>query len=55
MFSMKLMAEKVPSLAFDVPQEEDEEEVDTYWFCVVFEKSEASWDRYCSPAEGADS
>ena len=39
----------------DVPQEEDEEEVDTYWFCVVFEKSEASWDRYCSPAEGADS
>lgn len=46
---------KSAEFGIDVPQEEDEEEVDTYWFCVVFEKSEASWDRYCSPAEGADS
>ena len=53
MFSMKLMASA--EFGIDVPQEEDEEEVDTYWFCVVFEKSEASWDRYCSPTEGADS
>ena len=46
---------KSAEFGIDVPQEEDEEEVDTYWFCVVFEKSEASWDCYCSPAEGADS
>lgn len=46
---------KSAEFGIDVPQEEDEEEVDTYWFCVVFEKSEASWDRYCSPTEGADS
>ena len=44
---------KSAEFGIDVPQEEDEEEVDTY--CVVFEKSEASWERYCSPAEGADS
>jgi hypothetical protein len=35
----------------DVPQLEDEEEVDTFWFCVVFRHAAAMWDRYCSPAE----
>ena len=35
----------------DVPQREDDEEVDTYWLCVRFEQSVAMWDRYCSPAE----
>ena len=35
----------------DVPKEEDEEEIDTFWLCVTFEKSVAGWDRYCSPAE----
>ena len=31
---------KSAEFGIDVPQEEDEEEVDTYWFCVVFEKSD---------------
>ena len=35
----------------DVPQTDDEEEVDTFWLCVLFEQSVATWDRYCSPAE----
>lgn len=35
----------------DVPKEEDEEEVDTFWLCVLFEGSVVQWDRYCSPAE----
>lgn len=35
----------------DVPREEDEEEVDTFWLCVTFDESVACWDRYCSPAE----
>ena len=29
---------KSAEFGIDVPREEDEEEVDTYWFCVVFEK-----------------
>lgn len=33
----------------DVPKEEDEEEIDTYWLCVLFEKSIAGWERYQSP------
>lgn len=36
----------------DIPGEEDEEEVDTYWLCLLFEQSVAMWDRYSSPAEG---
>lgn len=33
----------------DVPKEEDEEEVDTYWLCILFDKSTAGWERYQSP------
>ncbi len=39
------------SFGIDVPKEEDEEEVDTYWLCIIFEHSEAMWDRYCNPVE----
>lgn len=39
----------------DVPKEEDEEDVDTFWLCVLFDKSTAMWERYCSPAEGQPS
>lgn len=35
----------------DVPQEDDEEEVDTFWLCVTCEKTIAKWERYSSPAE----
>lgn len=35
----------------DVPRREDDEEVDTYWLCLQFERGIAMWDRYCSPAE----
>lgn len=35
----------------DVPQEEDEEEVDTFWLCVTCDETRAMWERYCSPAE----
>lgn len=35
----------------DVPQEEDAEEVDTFWLCVICEKTVAAWERYSSPAE----
>lgn len=35
----------------DVPQKEDEEEVDTFWLCVTCEKTIAKWERYSSPAE----
>ena len=35
----------------DVPQEEDEEEVDTFWLCVTWSETKAMWERYCSPAE----
>lgn len=35
----------------DVPQLEDEEEVDTFWLCVTFDESLACWDHYCSPVE----
>ena len=35
----------------DVPQEDDEEEVDTFWLCLVFESSKAMWEKYCSPSE----
>ena len=27
------------------------EEVDTYWLCMVYEKEEAGWERYCSPVD----
>ncbi len=33
----------------DVPKQEDEEEVDTYWLCIRFENSTASWERYLGP------
>lgn len=36
----------------DVPQEQDEEETDTFWLCLTFDHSTAMWDRYCSPSEG---
>lgn len=36
----------------DVPQEQDEEEVDTFWLCLFFEHATAMWDRYCCPADG---
>lgn len=35
----------------DVPREEDEEEIDTFWLCVTFDESVACWDRYGSPVE----
>lgn len=35
----------------DVPKEEDEEEVDTFWLCVTCDETVATWERYCSPAE----
>jgi hypothetical protein len=35
----------------DVPQLQDDEEVDTFWLCIVFGHSLATWERYCSPAE----
>jgi len=35
----------------DVPQQDDEEEVETFWLCVLFDESVVLWDRYCSPAE----
>ncbi len=35
----------------DIPSEEDEEEVDTFWLCITYEKSVAGWERYCNPAE----
>jgi hypothetical protein len=35
----------------DVPREDDEEEVDTYWLCIRFAHARAMWDRYCNPAE----
>ena len=35
----------------DVPREEDEEEVDTFWLCLTFDRSTAMWDRYCAPEE----
>lgn len=35
----------------DIPQEEDEEEVDTIWLCVLCKQTKAMWERYCSPAE----
>ena len=34
----------------DVPKEEDEEDVDTFWLCVLFDRSVAEWDRYMGPA-----
>lgn len=37
----------------DVPREEDEEEVDTFWLCLLFESATAMWERYCSPAESS--
>ena len=36
----------------DVPQEQDEEEVDTFWLCLFFEHATAMWDRYCCPSDG---
>lgn len=33
----------------DIPKEEEEDEIDTYWLCVLFEKSVAGWERYQSP------
>lgn len=35
----------------DVPQENDEEEMDTFWLCVTCDETIAMWDRYCSPAD----
>lgn len=35
----------------DVPKEEQDDEVDTFWLCVTFDESVACWERYCSPAE----
>lgn len=35
----------------DVPQEQDEEEVDTFWLCLTFDRFTALWDRYCAPEE----
>lgn len=35
----------------DVPQEQDEEEVDTFWLCIICDGTLAMWDRYCSPAD----
>ena len=35
----------------DVPQENDEEEIDTFWLCVTCDETIAMWDRYCSPAD----
>lgn len=35
----------------DVPQEQDEEEVDTFWLCITCDGTLAMWDRYCSPAD----
>ena len=37
----------------DIPREDDEEEFDTYWLCVVYENAVASWERYSAPVEGA--
>ena len=34
----------------DVPREDDEEDVDTFWLCVLFDRSVAEWDRYQGPA-----
>ena len=38
-------------LGIDIPKEEDPEEVDTYWLCLVYEEEEAGWERYCSPVD----
>ena len=38
-------------IGIDVPKEEDEEEVDTFWLCVTFGRSEAGWNRYLGPVE----
>lgn len=35
----------------DVPGEDDEEETDTFWLCVLFDRSVASWERYTGPAD----
>ena len=35
----------------DVSREDDEEETDTFWLCVICEKTVAAWERYSSPAE----
>lgn len=35
----------------DVPREEDDEEVDTFWLCITCDETKAMWERYCSPAE----
>lgn len=35
----------------DVPRDEDEEEVDTFWLCLTFDHSTAMWDRYRAPEE----
>lgn len=35
----------------DVPKQQDEEEFDTFWLCLLFEHAVVMWDRYCSPAE----
>lgn len=39
-------------LGIDIPKEEEEDEIDTFWLCVTFDESYACWERYCSPAEG---
>lgn len=49
-----LVEDKVPQgyayeFGIDVPREEDEEEIDTFWLCVTFDESVACWDRYCGP------
>ena len=38
-------------LGIDVPQKQDEEEVDTFWLCLTFDHVTAMWDRYCAPEE----
>ena len=35
----------------DVSKVEDEEDVDTFWLCVLYDRSVAEWDRYMGPAE----
>lgn len=35
----------------DLPREEDEEEVDTFWLCITCDETQAMWERYSGPAE----
>ncbi len=39
----------VYGFGIDVPQKEDEDEIDTYWLCLKFQQDQEQWDRFQTP------